>query len=152
MPEITKNLGKLRAVYGPSPALLQRAAIVAVVSFIFFLAMLVAFSMRQNIGYFVLSTAFLIVQMLTLFGWIAQRKNELKIYDDGFVYRKKTCLWSEIARINSKNVNGAKTGGEIIKKTGDKIMLTEALHNVAEILDRISKKVAPENKLTAGEK
>ena len=57
MSENTTALGGLRAVYGTSPALLQRAAIIAVVSFIFFLAMLVVFSLRQNIGYFILATA-----------------------------------------------------------------------------------------------
>jgi hypothetical protein len=48
----TQELGKLKSVYGISPAYLQRAAIVAIVSFVFFLLMLVAFSLRQNIGYF----------------------------------------------------------------------------------------------------
>ena len=140
MSENTTTLGRLRAVYGTSPALLQRAAIIAVVSFIFFLAMLIAFSLRQNIGYFILATAFLIVQLFTLFGWITQRKNELKIYDHGFVYRKKTCLWSEISSVRAQEKNGTKIGGEIIKQSGEKILLTESLGNIAEIIAQIESK------------
>jgi hypothetical protein len=52
MAEAIQSLGKLQAVYGTSPAYLQRAAMTAIISFVFFLAMLFVFSIRQNIGYF----------------------------------------------------------------------------------------------------
>src|SRR5215213_5960936 len=118
------QLGKLESVHGISPVFMQRAAVVAVLSFLFFIAMLVAFSMRQNIGYF------LLVQLLTLFGWLAQRRAQLKIYENGFAYKKQTCLWDEIESIDGKtenrSVGGEKINFEIRKTDGEKIVLTEA--------------------------
>jgi len=145
MLETTKSLGKLQAVYRTSPLYLQRAAIVAVVSFIFFLAMLVAFSIRQNLGYFLLATAFLFVQLFTLFGWITQRKNELKIYENGFTFRKNTCLWDEIKTMNikmeSRAISVSKINCEIIKTNGGKIVLTEAIDGIKEIIERIDEEI-----------
>lgn len=146
MLETTKILGKLQGVYGTSPIFLQRAAIVAVVSFLFFLAMLVAFSIRQNIGYFLLATAFLFVQLFTLFGWITQRKNELKLFENGFTYRKHTCFWDEIESMNlrmeSRLISGEKINCEIIKNDGAKIILTEAIHGINEIIERIDEEIS----------
>jgi hypothetical protein len=145
MSETTKILGKLQGVYGTSPVFLQRAAIVAVVSFLFFLAMLAAFSIRQNIGYFLLATAFLFVQLFTLFGWITQRKNELKLFENGFTYLKYTCFWDEIAAMNlrmeSRLISGGKINCEIIKTNGTKIVLTEAIGGINEIIERIDEEI-----------
>jgi len=146
MLETTKTLGKLQGVYGTSPVFLQRAAIVAIVSFLFFLAMLVAFSIRQNLGYFLLATAFLIVQLFTLFGWVTQRKNELRLFENGFTYRKHTCFWDEIASMNlimmSRLIGGEKISCEILKINGAKIVLTESIHGIVEIAERIDEEIA----------
>ena len=96
MPGPIKNLGKLISTHGTSPAYLQRAAIVAGVSFFFFLAMLVAFYIRQHIGYFALSTAFLIVYVITLISWIIQRQPLVSIFEDGIRYKKFSASWKEI--------------------------------------------------------
>lgn len=136
------QLGKLESVHGISPVFLQRAAFIAVLSFLFFIAMMVAFSIRQNIGYFLLATAFLLVQLLTLFGWLMQRRIQFRIYENGFTYKKKSCLWDEIESINGKTesrpVGGAKISFEIRKTGGEKIVLTEAIHGVAQIIERIN--------------
>ena len=137
MPKATEKLGRLRAVYGTSPVLLQRAAITAIVAFIFFLAMLIAFSIRQNFGYFILATAFLVVQLFTLTGWITQRKNELKIFENGFTYRKKNCFWNEIAAIEEKIKNGLLIGCTIVKTDDSKIVLTDVLAQIEEIISQI---------------
>lgn len=151
MLETTKILGKLQSVYPTSPVYLQRAAIVALVSFVFFLVMLAAFSIRQNIGYFLLATAFLLIQLLTLFGWITQRKNELKLYENGFTYRKNVCFWNEIKsakmKTESRMMNGKKINFEIVKTNGEKIVLTEAIHQIAEIINRIGGKVSGDEKI-----
>lgn len=96
MPGPIKNLGKLISTHGTSPVYLQRAAIVAGVSFFFFLAMLVAFYVRQHIGYFFLSTVFLIVYVLTLISWIIQRRTLVSIFEDGIRYKKFAASWKEI--------------------------------------------------------
>ncbi|MGB7207031.1 MAG: hypothetical protein WBD27_00085 [Pyrinomonadaceae bacterium] len=96
MPKPKQNLGKLISTHGTSPAYLQRAAIIAVLSFVFFLAMLVAFYVRQHIGYFALSTAFLIVYVLTLISWVIQKRSLVSIYENGLGYKKFSGLWDEI--------------------------------------------------------
>lgn len=147
MAQTIQNLGKLEAVYGTSPAYLQRAAITAIISFLFFLAMLLVFSVRQNIGYFLLATAFLIVQIFTLFGWVTQNRSRLEIFENGFAYRKKTCRWDEIAAIDVKTDkvktgNNAQINCEITKKNGEKIYLSAVIHRVEEAAKRIKGKFA----------
>ena len=143
MPEL--QLGKLESAHGISPVFMQRAAVVAVLSFIFFVAMMIAFSIRQNLGYFLLATAFLLVQLLTLFGWLMQRRTEFKVYENGFSYKKQTCLWNEIdsmaVKAESRLVGGEKVNCEIRKTNGEKIVLNEAIHGVGQIMERISEEI-----------
>lgn len=142
---IERDLGKLQAVYGIAPAFLQRAAIVAVMSFVFFLLMLVIFSYRQSILYFLLATAFLIVQLFTLFGWIAQKRAQLKLFEKGFTYKKHACAWNEIesmqVKMKSRLAGDAKIGCEIKKINGEKIILTEAIQNIQSIIERIDAEI-----------
>ena len=49
-----------------SAAQLQRASFVAALSFLFFLAMMFAYYIRQSPLYFLLATAFLIVYIVTM--------------------------------------------------------------------------------------
>lgn len=97
MPE--PKLGKLIAVHSTSPAFLQRAAIVAALSFLFFLVALIFYLVWQNFLYFVLATGFLIVQIFTMIGWWMQKRNAVSIYSSGLVYRKRSILWNEIAGV-----------------------------------------------------
>jgi hypothetical protein len=135
------QLGKLESVHGISPVFMQRAAFIAVLSFIFFVAMMIAFSIRQNLGYFLLATAFLLVQLLTLFGWLMQRRAEFRIYENGFTYQKQSCRWDEIESMTVKTesgLGGGKTSCEIRKTGGKKIILNESLHGVDKIRQRIN--------------
>ena len=135
-----ENLGKLISLYAIAPAYLQRAVIVAVLSFLFFLGMLVIFSIRQNFGYFFLSTAFLAVYLLTMFGWLMMRKNILRIYENGLTYRKFTARWNEIETVE-KNQKGAKLNFEIRKKKGERITLTESIFEVEQAVALIESKI-----------
>jgi hypothetical protein len=115
--ESSKNLGKIVSIHGVQPALVQRAAIVAMLAFVFFLAMLAAFSYRQSIGYFVLSSAFLVVEIFTLMGLFSQRRNVLQIFEKGLCYKKQCRGWSEIGSSIPNKTGlklGLKEGGEII--------------------------------------
>ena len=53
-----------------SPAQVQRSAFIAALSFLFFLGMMFAFYLRQNILYFLLATAFLIVYVITMISFV----------------------------------------------------------------------------------
>lgn len=95
------HLGKLIAVHGVAPAHLQRAVFIAVLSFMFFLAMIFAFYILQNILYFLLSTAFLIVYLITMFAIIRQRRSAVEVFENGVKYRKQAARWSEIEAIKA---------------------------------------------------
>jgi len=58
----------------PSPAQMQRATFIAVLSFLFFLAMMFAFYIRQSMLYFLLATGFLIVYLVTMVSFVRLRK------------------------------------------------------------------------------
>jgi hypothetical protein len=130
-------LGKLESTHEISPVFLQRAVIVAALSFVFFMAMLFGFYMRQNIGYFLLSTAFLMVYILTMFGWLMMRKNSLKVYENGIVYKKFTARWDEIESIGATD----KKSFEITKINGEKVILSEAIQNIESVIKRINAEI-----------
>ncbi|HEY8561179.1 MAG TPA: hypothetical protein VIL74_12460 [Pyrinomonadaceae bacterium] len=140
MIEKNQNLGKLISVYGIAPAFLQRAVIVAALAFIFFLTTLAMFSLWRNFLYFFLSTAFLLVYLATMFGWLMMRKNLLKIYENGLTYRKFTARWDEIKELTLSN-KGAEFNYQISKTKGEKITLTESIYGVEQALKIIEEKV-----------
>lgn len=131
----SKNLGKMVSIHGVQPALVQRAAIIAVLAFVFFFAMLVAFSYRQNLGYFVLASAFLVVEIFTLMGLFAQRRNVLKIFEKGFSYKKKAAFWDEIDKI------GKDRGYEIVRLDGEKIALPGTIQDIDMVIKGIESKI-----------
>lgn len=57
------------------PAQVQRAVFIAVLSFLFFLAMMFAYYVRQSLLYFLLATAFLIVYFVTMISFVRLRRN-----------------------------------------------------------------------------
>ena len=138
--EKTQSLGKLVVTFGIAPAFLQRAVIIAVLSFLFFLTTLAMFSLWRNFLYFFLSTAFLIVYLATMFSWLMMRKNLLKIYENGLSYRKFTARWDEIETLEL-NKKDAKINCEIRKKKGEKITLTESIQGVEQAVGVIREKI-----------
>ena len=67
--------------------------------------MLVVFYFRQQFGYFLLSTGFLIVYIFTLIGWLMQKRNVVSIYENGVKYRKFQAVWKEVDSITA-NADG----------------------------------------------
>ena len=132
MTEQIQNLGKLESVHGVSPVYLQRALIVIILSFIFFMAMLIAFSLRMQVGYFLLATAFLIVNLFTLFGFMMQRKKTVGIYENGFTFGKKVHFFKEIKEIQHN---------EITKNDGEKIILPKAIDDFQTVRQKIFEKL-----------
>jgi len=57
-----------------SPTQLQKAVFIAVLSFLFFLAMMFAYYIRQSTLYFLLATAFLIVYLVTMYSFVRLRR------------------------------------------------------------------------------
>lgn len=145
MTEEIRQLGNLESIHGISPVYLQRALILIILSFIFFLAMLIAFSIRQQIGYFILATAFLMVKLFTLFGWMMQRRKTVLLYQNGLVLGKQICLYRDIEAIRLKQISrmlgSEKTECEIIKTNGERIVLPEAIQDIHGIIDKVEEKL-----------
>lgn len=132
-----RNLGKLLAFHGTSPAYLQRAAIVAVLSFLFFFATLIAFYVRQNLLYFLLAIGFLIVNIITMIGWWLQKRNKVEVFDHGMVYRKKRIRWNEIDSID--HVSDA--GLRLVARDGRSIVIPRSVHNIDVLADHIRREL-----------
>lgn len=126
------NLGRLVSTHGVAPAYTQRAAIVAALSLVFFLAMMLTFYLRQKLGYFLLASGFLVIYLLTMFGWLMLRRGALRIYENGLVYRQFAARWSEIEAVAIER-RGRRVSCEIRKASGEKIVLADALENVERL-------------------
>ena len=132
MPESSKDLGKLIAVYQLAPAYIQRALFIVVLSFFFFLAMMVVYYIRQNILYFLLATAFLFVYIVTLVLWFTQRRSVVQIHEGGISFKKQTTAWDEIAKVADNGVISLKDDKEII--------LPKVLNDIERVVDLIRSK------------
>lgn len=125
------SYGRLIKIYGIHPAYMQRAVFVAVLSFVFFLAMMFAFYLRQHFGYFLLSTAFLLVYLATLFSWVMQRRNVVKVSEFGFEYQKFACGWSELVSIERSS---ERHGGVIVTSNDRKsVTVPSSINGIAEL-------------------
>lgn len=133
------DFGKLESTHGIAPAFMQRAVIVAALSFLFFMAMMLGFYVRQNIGYFLLASAFLLVYILTMFGWLVLRKYNVKLYENGITYKKFEAFWDEIEKVETKT-SGNKINMEIRKKGGETINLSEAIDGIQHIIKRVNER------------
>ena len=112
MPPFRSDLGKVVAVYGPAPVFLQRAIFLTVLSFLFFLGMMFVFYVRQGFVYFILASAFLVIYVLSLISFVGQRKNVLKVYENGIEFKKVSAAWNEIQSVSDEGVvflNGDRT-------------------------------------------
>jgi hypothetical protein len=139
------QLGKLESVHGISPVFKQRAFVLAVVSFIFFTAMTIAYLVRPGFVFVLLGTAFLVVGLFTLLGWLGQKNAEFKLFENGFSYKKFVCAWDEIESINvkaeSQLISGAKFNCLVRKSDGQEIVLTEVIEDLESIVKIIDGKM-----------
>lgn len=123
------DLGALVSVHGTSPVYLQRAAIVAIVSFLFFLSTLLLFYLDQQLMYFVMSSAFLIIYIFTMIGWFVQKRNVVSIYANGITYRKFVSSWDEIKSVKAATDSGI----TIIKQNGESLEIGKTTADVGRI-------------------
>ena len=128
----TKDLGQPISRHTTSPAYLQRAAIVAVVALIFFLGTLALFYVRQQIGYFLLSTGFLVVYIFTLIGWVMQKRNVVTLYENGISYRKFRSAWDEV-----RSITANKNGLEIIVSQREKTIIPRSVIGYNQIVQTV---------------
>lgn len=125
MNENGAKLGRLIAVYGVAPEYLQRAVFIALLSFVFFLAMMIAYYMRGSALFFLLATAFLIVYVVTMISWVIQRRGVVEVFEHGLDFRKKRYLWPEIADLNGD--------GKLTLADGRDIQLPKTLGGLSQL-------------------
>ena len=120
-----KKLGKLISSHGTSPLFLQRAAIIAILAFLFFLITLIFFYLQQQFMFFIMSSSFLVIYVFTMIGWVLQKRNVVSVYENGISKRKFSATWDEINSVKAESDSGitiTKAGGEsltIPKTTAD---------------------------------
>ena len=141
------DLGKIQSIHGLSSAYSQRVVIIAGCALLFFSAMLMAFAVRQWFGYALLAVGFLVVEILTLIGWISHRGAEFTVYEDGFTYKDHICRWEEVESIYSTTepgLFGKKLKCEIQRAGGEKIEVPETVQDLDGIIKTVGKKMKVE--------
>ena len=132
MPVSENQLGKLVAVHAIAAEHVQRTVFIGVLSFVFFLAMMVMFYIRENLLYFLLASAFLIVYVVTLLSWIVQRRAVVKVYEKGLNYKKRTALWTEIEQVTATGETG-----QVIVRSQKPILLPKTLSDFDALIRSI---------------
>ena len=125
----TGELGRLVSTYGTSAVYLQRAAVVVVLSFLFFLLTLILYNMWGDIVYFLLSSAFLILHVFTLVGWWMRKRDVVRLYENGIAFRKFRATWGQIVRVEAR----ADTGVTITKQGGQTATLGRSVAEIGKI-------------------
>jgi len=95
-----KQLGRLIAVHPISPAHLQRAVLLAILSFIFFMSMMFAFYLLKNLVFFLLATAFLMIYLATMYSFITGRKKTVEVFENGLRIGKTSAIWSDVESVD----------------------------------------------------
>jgi hypothetical protein len=131
MPVTSDGLGRIVSTHAASPAQLQRAVFIAILSFLFFLAMMFAFYLRQNILYFLLATAFLLTYLITMFSWLIQKRSVVKVFENGVQFRKFSVRWEDIASVS----DGPPV--EVRTRSGDTFILPASLTSAEHLVRNI---------------
>ena len=116
------------AVHRTAPSFIQRAAVIALLSFAFFLAMLIAFLVRQQFGYLILAAAFFVVNVFTLIGFMIQRQNIVSVFQNGLRYRKGETAWAEVVSIDDDDA-----GISIVKYDGAVIKIPRSIDDLGRL-------------------
>jgi ABC-type bacteriocin/lantibiotic exporter with double-glycine peptidase domain len=109
-----------------------------VLSFFFFMATLVLFYLQQQLMYFVLASAFLIVYIFTMIGWVMQKRNTVSIHENGIAYRKFAVRWDEISSVKSD----PQTGITLMTTDGGSTTIGKSVADIGRVAMLIRQKVS----------
>lgn len=98
---------------------------------------MVIFYLQQGFVYFLLSTAFLVIYLVTMISWILQRRNIVKLYENGIEYRKYSCFWNEIESLSAGEANTV----EVRTKAGGKFTISATISGLDQIVRTIKSKL-----------
>ena len=83
---------------------MQRAVLLGVLSFVFFMSTMFAYYLLQKPLYFLLATAFLAIYLFTMYSFITGRKKTVEVFENGIRMGKTSALWTEVRRVTEKGV------------------------------------------------
>lgn len=98
------------------------------------MVMLVAFYVRQHIGYFALSTAFLVVYVLTLITWVIQKRSLVSVYENGIRYKKFSGSWDEIESGTIRDDGRNHKSIDLQKNRREKVSIPSSIQGFDRIL------------------
>jgi hypothetical protein len=90
--------------------------------------MLIAFLVRQQIGYLILAAAFFVLNIFTLIGFLVQRQNKVKVFEGGFNYKKASARWNELVSIDDDDA-----GISIVKSDGSNIKIPRTIDDLGRL-------------------
>jgi len=102
--KLNKQLGRLIAIHPISPAHMQRAVLLAVLSFIFFMSTMFAYYLLQKPLFFLLATAFLVIYLFTMYSFIMGRKKTVEVYEKGVRMGKISASWPDVEAIDDRGL------------------------------------------------
>ena len=92
------------------------------------------FCSTQQIGYFILSTAFLVVYLFTLISWVLQKRNVLSIYENGISYGKFRGTWDEIESGTIVEEDSSRRHLELVRNKKEKVMIPSSIKDFERIV------------------
>lgn len=110
----SQSLGKLIAVHPIAPALVQRAVFITALSFLFFLTTMFTFYLRQNILYFLLASAFLVLYLVMMFALLMQRRSTVEVCENGFRTKKQSIRWTDMLSVSEEGTVELSSGKNIV--------------------------------------
>lgn len=129
--------GKFLGRFVVSPVFLQRAVIIALLSFFFLLAMITAFSFRGHFGYLILAAAFLVINLFTLTGIRLRRSEAVQIFEGGIEFKGRFIQWHDIVKIDF-----SQPGSPVLAlRSGEKILLPESIDRREELAGYLKSRI-----------
>ncbi len=81
-----------------------------------------------------LSTAFLIVYVLTLISWVVQKRSLVRVYENGVKYKKFNGSWAEIESARVVEEGAGRRHIEIQKNKREKIAIPSSILGFDQIV------------------
>jgi hypothetical protein len=95
---------------------------------VFSAAMLVAFLLRQQVGYLILAAAFFVLNIFTLIGFLVQRHNAVRVFESGFRYKKSSASWTDMV-----SIDGDENGISVVKTDGSAIKIPRSIADLGRL-------------------
>ena len=114
----------------------QKVAIVAPLSFIFFLAMLVAFYLRNSLGYFILSSGFLVVYLFTMFGFFSMKKKVFRFHQNGISFKKMRLPFELISKVHLDSRVGL-----VIDSSEGRLIVPQSISGLTQIATELDRRI-----------